>query len=115
VRYLWFLILFLTVPAMGQPVLDKKFVALTAAHAGLAALDVALTHRCEVEKTCREGNPFMPQGLRGQIAVDSAWVGLGTVASWKLKKRGSKLWIISPLVGIGTHVLGISVDLRLQK
>ena len=80
-------------------------------HVGTAALDIALTKHCIDNHTCREGNPMMPSGVGGQIGVDFALVGYSTFVSYRLKKRNSKMWWLSPALGTSTHITGIASGL----
>ena len=89
-----------------ERVVDSKFLLVNGLHIGLAALDIGLTQRCIASGHCREGNPMMPSSLAGQAAVGSAIVGYGFFVSYRLKKHDSKVWWLSPLVGIGAHSAG---------
>jgi hypothetical protein len=94
-------------PSYKQPrVLDSKFFLVNGLHLGLAALDVSLTQRCIANHHCREGNPLMPSSFAGQFALDSAYVVTGAFVSFRLKKQESKLWWLSPVIGISAHTAG---------
>ena len=89
-----------------QRTFDSKFFVINGLHLGLAALDLGLTQHCIANHHCREGNPLMPSSFAGQFAVDSAFVGTGAFVSYRLKKQNSKLWWLSPVVGISAHTAG---------
>jgi hypothetical protein len=94
-------------PSYKQPrTLDSKFFVVNGLHLGLAALDVGLTQHCIANHHCREGNPLMPSSFAGQFALDSAFVGTGAFVSYRLKKQNSKLWWLSPVIGISAHTAG---------
>jgi hypothetical protein len=94
-------------PSYKQPrTLDSKFFLVNGLHLGLAALDVGLTQHCIANHHCREGNPLMPSSFAGQFALDSAFVGTGAFVSYCLKKQNSKLWWLSPVIGISAHTAG---------
>jgi hypothetical protein len=77
-------------------------------HLGMAAFDVAMTQRCIADHYCKEGNPLMPSSLAGQLSIDLAYVGYGTFVSYRLKRHGSKLWWLSPTVGVASHTVGVA-------
>ena len=84
------------------------FFLLNGLHLGMAIFDVEMTQHCLADHHCVEGNPLMPSSMGGQLGVNFAIVGLGTLASYRLKKNDSKLWILSPTVGIAAHTLGVA-------
>lgn len=86
--------------------LSTGFFLVNGLHLGLAMLDVGLTQHCIADGHCREGNPIMPSSLTGQVGVDSAWVGWGTLISYKLKRNDSRAWWITPAIGIAAHTAG---------
>ena len=86
--------------------LSTGFFLMNGLHLGLAMLDVGLTQHCIADGHCREGNPIMPSSLAGQVAVDSAWVGWGTLISYKLKRNESRAWWVTPAIGIAAHTAG---------
>jgi hypothetical protein len=94
-------------PSYKRPrTFDSKFYLVNGLHLGLAALDVGLTQHCIANHHCREGNPLMPSSFAGQFALDSAFVGTGAFVSYHLKKQNSKLWWLSPVIGISAHTAG---------
>lgn|GEM_PF-6676545 len=95
-----------------QRTLDAKFFLLNGLQIGLAAIDIGLTQRCIANRTCREGNPFMPSSLSGQLSVNSALIGTGMFVSYRLKKRQNKAWWISPVVGIAAHTVGAATGFK---
>jgi len=96
-------------PAPVHPrILDTKFFLLNGLHLGMAAFDVGMTQHCIAMHQCQEGNPMMPASLAGQLGVDFALASYGTFASYKLKKHGSKVWWLSPVIGAGAHGIGIA-------
>ncbi len=95
-------------PSYKQPrVLDSKYLLINGLHLGMAALDIGLTQHCIANHHCREGNPLMPSSLAGQVGVDAALVGSGAFMSFRLKKEDSKLWWLSPVVGMSAHTAGV--------
>jgi hypothetical protein len=84
------------------------FFLLNGLHLGMAIFDVEMTQHCLADHHCVEGNPLMPSSACGQLGVAFATVGFGTLASYRLKKNDSKLWILSPTVGIAAHTLGVA-------
>jgi hypothetical protein len=88
--------------------LSRGFFLINGLHLGMAAFDVGMTQHCLADHNCREGNPVMPSSLAGQLSEEIASVGLGTFVSYRLKKHGSKLWLLSPVVGIATHTVGVA-------
>ena len=95
-------------PTVYKPprTLSTGFFLMNGLHLGLAMLDVGLTQHCIADGHCREGNPIMPSSLAGQVAVDSAWVGWGTLISYKLKRNESRAWWVTPAIGIAAHAAG---------
>ena len=95
-------------PAYKAPrILSRGFFLMNGLHLGMAAFDVGMTQRCIANHHCREGNPLMPSSLAGQLSIDFGYVGWGTLASYKLKRHGNKLWWLSPAVGIASHAVGV--------
>lgn len=84
------------------------FFLLNGLHLGMAIFDVEMTQHCLADHHCVEGNPLMPTSMGGQLGVNFAIVGLGTLASYRMKKDDSKLWILSPTIGIAAHTLGVA-------
>jgi hypothetical protein len=96
-------------PSSVHPrILDSKFFLLNGLHLGMAFFDVGMTQHCIAVHQCQEGNPMMPSSLSGQLGVDFAFASYGTFASYKLKKHGSKLWWLSPVIGAGAHGAGVA-------
>ena len=84
------------------------FFVLNGLHLGMAIFDLEMTQHCLADHHCFEGNPLMPSRMGGQLAVDFATVGFGALASYRMKKNDSKLWVLSPTVGIAAHTLGVA-------
>jgi hypothetical protein len=96
-------------PATVSPrTASNEFFLINGLHLGMSVFDVGMTQHCIADNHCREGNPLMPSSLVGQLSVNFAYVGYGTFVSYRLKKRGSKLWVLSPIVGIATHSVGVA-------
>ena len=87
-------------------IFDFKFFLVNGLHIGVTALDVGLTQHCIANHHCREGNPLMPSSLGGQLAVNSALVGTSVLVSYRLKKQNSKIWLLSPVIGLSAHSAG---------
>ena len=94
--------------------LDSRYFLLNGLHLTMAMLDVAVTQRLIATGQYREGNPLMPSSLGAQLGVDFALVGYGSFVSYKLKKRGSNLWWISPAIGAAAHGVGAATGLANQ-
>ena len=86
--------------------LTRGFILLNGMHLGVAMLDMAMTQHCIADHHCVEGNPLMPSSMGGQLALNFAFVGSGTYISYKLKKNESRLWVLSPTIGIVAHTVG---------
>ena len=84
------------------------FLLLNELHLGMAIFDVEVIQHCLADHHCVEGNPLMPSSAGGQSGLNFATVGFGTSASYRMKKNESKLWILSPTVGIIAHTLGVA-------
>lgn len=88
--------------------MSRGFFLLNGLHLGLAVLDVEMTQHCLANHHCVEGNPLMPSSHAGQLGINFALVGYGTFISYRLKKQGSKLWVLSPAAGIAAHAVGVA-------
>ena len=96
-------------PTPTQPrTLSKGFLLLNGLHLGMAIFDVEMTQHCIANHHCVEGNPLMPSSHAGQLGVNFAIVGYGTFMSYRLKKQERKLWMLSPIVGIAAHSIGVA-------
>jgi hypothetical protein len=96
-------------PAAKAPrTLSPGFIVLNGLHLGMAVFDVEMTQRCIANHHCVEGNPLMPSSQAGQLGVNFALVGYGAFVSYKLKKRDSKLWVLSPTIGLAAHSVGVA-------
>jgi hypothetical protein len=102
---------FLSRPPKAHRTIGKRFLLLNGLHLGLAVLDVELTQHCIANRHCVEQNPLMPSSHAGQLSINFALVGLGTFTSYKLKKQDTKMWILSPTVGIGAHTIGAATGI----
>ncbi len=87
---------------------NTRFFIVQGLHLGLAIFDVEMTQHCLADHHCVEGNPLMPSSAGGQLGVNFAIVGLGTLASYRLKRDDNKLWILSPTIGIIAHTVGVA-------
>jgi hypothetical protein len=74
----------------------------------MAVFDVEMTQHCLADHHCVEGNPLMPTSQAGALGVSLALVGSGAFISYKLKKQETKLWMLSPVVGIAAHTIGVA-------
>jgi hypothetical protein len=92
-------------------ILSTSYFMLNGLHLGMAVFDVEMTQHCIADHHCREGNPIMPSSHAGQLGVNIALVGYSSFTSYKLKKRGSKLWRISPVIGSAAHGAGAATGL----
>ena len=107
------LLLLAALPALGQRVMDKKFVALTVMQFGAATADIETTQHCLENRTCVEANPLMPSSRAGMYAVDFGIAAGETWASYLLRKHGHREWVVAPLVGIASH--GIAIGLTVTR
>ncbi|MGP8259833.1 MAG: hypothetical protein ACLQM6_07765 [Acidobacteriaceae bacterium] len=89
--------------------LDSRYFLLNGLHLTMALLDVVVTQRCIATGQYREGNPLMPSSLGAQLGVDFALVGYGSFVSYKMKKEGFGEWWITPMIGVATHSVGVSI------
>jgi hypothetical protein len=100
---------FVSVPATKRPrTLSKGFYILNGLHLGMAVFDVGMTQHCIANHHCVEGNPLMPSSQAGQLGLNFAFVGGGAYSSYKLKEQDSRLWVLSPTVGIAAHAVGVA-------
>jgi len=100
-------------PVVKSPrTLSTGFFLINGLHLGMAVLDVELTQHCIADHHCHEGNLLMPSSHAGQLGVEFGLVSYGTFISYKLKKQERKMWVISPMVGIGAHAVGIGSGLK---
>ena len=100
-------LLFLAIPAMGQRVIDKKFIAVNGGYLVAGLLDTEMTQDCIRAGTCVEGNPLAPKSQMGQIGLVLGLTTLNTSLSYYLKAHGSRWWWVLPTVGIGVHAQGV--------
>jgi hypothetical protein len=89
--------------------LDSRYFLLNGLHLTMAMLDVVVSQRCIATHQYKEGNPLMPSSLGAQLGVDFALVSYGSFVSYKLKKQGSGEWWITPMIGVATHSMGVSI------
>jgi hypothetical protein len=95
-------------PTAALRILSTSYFMLNGMHLGMAIFDVEMTQHCIADQHCREGNPIMPSSQAGMLGVNFALVGYGSFVSYKLKKRGSKMWTLSPIVGSAAHGVGVA-------
>jgi hypothetical protein len=96
-------------PAARPPrTLSRGFFLLNGLHLGMAVFDVEMTQHCIANHHCVEGNPLMPSSHAGQLGLNFALVGYGSYVSYKLKKQESSLWVLSPVIGISAHAVGVA-------
>ncbi len=100
-------------PASEPPrTLTTGFFLLNGLQLGMAVFDVEMTQHCMANGHCVEGNPLMPSSHAGQFGVNFALAGYSTFISYRLKKKESKLWALSPIVGISAHTVGVLSGFR---
>lgn len=100
-------------PTVKPPrALSGSFFLLNGLHLGMAVFDVEMTQHCIANHHCVEGNPLMPSSQAGQLGVNFALVGYGTFLSYKLRKHGNKLWVLSPATGIAAHTVGVATGFK---
>ena len=104
---------FVRVPPVTVPrTLDSKYFLVNGLHLAMAVLDVEMTQRCIATHQYKEGNPLMPSSLGAQLGVDFVLVGYGSFVSYKLKKHGSSMWWITPMIGVTTHSIGVGIGIN---
>ena len=91
---------------------DLGYWLLQGAQAGAAVADIEATQHCIHAGTCREGNPLMPRSRGGMYALDMSIVAGEAYASWRLKRHGSRVWWIGPVIGISEHTFGVALAVR---
>lgn len=92
---------------------DIKFVLVNGTAFAAAALDIASTRRCIDAGTCYEANPLMRCSAQCQYARAFTEVGIGTFASYELKKHGHNTeWWVVPTVLIGEHGVLAGMNMR---
>ena len=94
---------------------DKQFTAYTAALWAATVLDVETT-RSALDNCvgCQEGNPmFGDDPSRGRIYAVMAPINVGVMwLSYRMKKRGSKWWMMPMLAPTTGHGIAASLNLR---
>ena len=95
-------------------VVNRRFLLINSLHLATAMLDVALTQECIANHQCKEGNPMMPSSQVGQLAVSLAFVSYGAGVGYWLKKHGSKMWWLAPVVGTASHIVGAATGFAHQ-
>jgi hypothetical protein len=93
---------------------DTKFFLLNGIHLGMAVFDVEMTQRCIANHRCHETNPLMPSSQAGQLGINFALVGSGSLASYWLKKHQSRLWWLPPATGAAAHSYGVATGFEHQ-
>jgi hypothetical protein len=99
-------------PPAKAKLLDGKSIALGVAVFGLTSMDLEFTQHCLHEGTCRELNPVLPHSRLGMYAVNTP-VNLA-VMYFSLRRRaaGKRSWWVSPIVDIGSHMVGVGSNMR---
>jgi len=100
-----------TPTATRRRTLGASFYLLNGIDLGMAVLDVEMTQHCIATHKCREGNPLMPSSQAGALSMSIGLVGVGTWASYRLKKHESRIWWLSPTSGIAGHFVGVASGL----
>jgi hypothetical protein len=91
---------------------DAKYLLVNGLHFATAMADIAITQHCIANHTCREGNPLVPSAPAAAYGVEFGLASLGAVTSHYAKFNGSHLWLVTPLIGVGTHIIGIASGLQ---
>lgn len=99
-------------PVATHPVLDKNYFLLNGLHLAVGLADVESTQHCIAAHRCREGNPIMPSSQAGQITVIIGTFTTAAATSYWLKKHKSRMWWVSPTVGMIAHSIGVASGLR---
>ena len=92
--------------------ISPGFLVLNGLHLGMAVFDVEMTQHCIANHRCVEGNPLMPSSQAGQLTVALASVSSFTFISYRLKKRGNRMWRAAPIAGIAAHTVGVASGFR---
>jgi hypothetical protein len=90
----------------STPVVDAKFVTMSALAMGLTIVDIEMTQHCLNNGTCRELNPLMPHSRAGMYAVNMPVNAAAMYLSYRLKASGHKSWWIAPIAISGAHAVG---------
>jgi hypothetical protein len=111
--FLVLVILFYSLPAFAQEkTVDKKFIVVNGFLVSATVFDIETTYiGLENCSRCKELNPVMrPFVNSGRPAIYTVEMGINAgmiYYSYKLKKRGSKLWWVIPVaVGAAHGVAG---------
>jgi hypothetical protein len=103
-----------TTPSKAPRTITSSFWLLNGVHLGLASVDMALTQRCIANHKCREGNPIMPSSMGGMLSVNLSLFSYSSFVSYRQKKHESKVWWLSPAIGIASHSVGVATGLAHQ-
>ena len=99
-------------PIHAQHTADARWLAVNAAHAGAAILDIESTQHCLAARTCAEGNPWMPKSQLGQLGVTLGMSAASVGVSYYLRKNHSRWWWLPTTMGIAAHGYGISTGAK---
>ncbi len=92
--------------------MDAHYFLINGAHLTMAVVDIGMTQHCIAAHHCTEGNPLMPKSFTAQLTVELSLVGLGSGASYSMKKQRSREWWIIPALGAVAHGVGAISGLR---
>jgi len=106
---------------VNKKVVDTNFIFVNGFMASGIILDVESTYTCTSTGKCIEANPFMrplvDKGRPAMYAVQGAVAGLVMYSSYDLKKRGSKIWWLPPVIvgalhtAVGINNMRISISI----
>ena len=89
-----------------KPVIDTKFIAMSAVSMALTIADIERTQHCLRRSSCVELDPLLPRSRAGMYAVNIP-VNAGLMyLSYRLKASGRKTWWIAPLSISAGHFVG---------
>jgi len=74
-----------------------------AANVAAAAADIETTQSCLRSGRCRESNPLMPSNRAGAYAAGIALAGVEAAIAEHERRRGHRVWWLSPLASAGVH------------
>ena len=116
-----FLVLFIvsySSPALAKKkTIDKKFILANGFMVSGIIFDVESTYLCTSTGKCREANPLMrpllDKGRPTMYAVQGAFAGLIIYSSYDLKRGGSKIWWLLPVIVGTVHAVAGANNMRI--
>jgi hypothetical protein len=101
--------------APDKKVVDKKFLALTGVATALTVMDFEMTQHCLGNRTCVESDPLMPTSHAGMYASSAPVNAALYYWSYRLKRKGSRIWWVPTAAAIASHAVGVGTNIRFLK